>query len=78
MGSRHAVWHACSVLPSLVVPGLVSPFAGVVITADVCLDACVRAGEGCRGGWWPVGSQRCVVVGGPRMAAVGAAAVVVE
>ena len=33
-------------LPSLVVPGLVGPFANVVIAADACRDACVRAGEG--------------------------------
>jgi len=71
--------HLARVLSAVVGgPRLVSPFAGVVIAADVCLDTCVRAGEGRRGGWWPVGSQRCVVVGGPRVATVGAAAVVVE
>jgi len=60
---RRAVWHACSVLPSLLVPGLVGPFTCVVIAAHACLDACVWAGKGrsaagrfsdVRGGWWSV------------------------
>ena len=76
VGRRRAVWHACSVLPSLVVPGLVGPFTSVVIAADACLDACVRAGEGRRGGRRPVGSRTSGVVGSLRAAAVGAAAVV--
>ena len=62
-------------LPSLVVPGLVSPFASIVIAADVCLDACVQAGEGRRGGRRPAGSQKSGVVGGPHAEAVVAAAV---
>jgi len=70
-GRRRAVWHACS----LVVPGLVGPFAGVVISADACLDACVQAGEERRGGQRPAHSRRSGVVGGLRAAAVGAAAV---
>ena len=37
-------------MPSSVVPGLVGPFTGIVIAADVCMDACDRADEGCRGG----------------------------
>jgi len=69
------VQHTCSVLPSLVVPGLVGPFARVVIAADAGLDACVWAGKG-RGGQRPASSRTFGVVGGLRVAVVGAVAVV--
>ena len=62
-------------LPLLVVPGLVGPFAGVVIAADACLDTCVWADMERRGGRWQAGSRRSGVVGGMRVAAVGAAVV---
>ena len=56
---RHrTIEHTCSLLPSLVVPSLVSPFTNIVTAADAYLDTCVRAGEEHRDGRRPAGSQK--------------------
>jgi len=51
---RHCtVQHTCSVMPSLGVPSLVSPFTNIVTAANACIDTCV--------GW----AMSIGMVGGP-------------
>jgi len=55
---RQSVTAPCSVLPSLIVPRLVSPFTNIVTAAVACLDTCVRAGEQHQDGRRPAGSRK--------------------